>query len=231
MDKRDTPLCFVFVETVVSEIDRLSSQPTNAVTNSITAAIAALPDPDPGLEYVQALLFEAARSSFLEPNTLANVTRQLIDNLPAPSDEKFEKGIASKTRERWKGPNKPAHGEEISEYIENWVYLNRFVAHLTQLHVPLGDYGLWTLDRAFNPQAGGYREDERAYHVPAAAAWIDILGAEMYRWSGEGQWEQWKRGFEAVCQSSDAFPADTREQAQMAFGRMREVEESGGREA
>lgn len=72
------------------------------------------------------------------------------------------------------------------------------------------------------------------YHVPAAAAWIDVLGAEIYRWSVQGdlpgdKWEQWKRGFKAVSQP-DAFSADTRAKAQMAFNRMREVEESGGRE-
>lgn len=106
----DAEPCFRFLETVLSELQRLSQEgPTNAdpihekVSNSIIASITSLPDPDPGLEYVQDVLFDAAISSPSEPSSLANVTRQLIDNLPAPSNEKLEKEIASNTRERWNG--------------------------------------------------------------------------------------------------------------------------------
>ncbi|RAL11502.1 uncharacterized protein BO97DRAFT_454024 [Aspergillus homomorphus CBS 101889] len=241
-DEPDAEIAFHFIESVLYELRRLSQEgPANreaiheTVSNSIIAAMTSLPDPEIGVEDIQGVLFEAAISSPSDPFSLANITRQLIDNLPAPWNEELEKGIAFNTRERWNGPDKPAAGTGTTKYIGKWVSLNSFAAHLTALNASLGHYGVWTLNRAFSPNTGGYREDERLYHVPAAAAWIDILGGEIYRWSVQGdipgeKWEQWKRGFEAVSQSSEAFEPGAREKAQIAFNRMREMEKPSGGE-
>lgn len=109
-DEPDAELYFRFLENVLSDLQRLPQEgPTNAdaiydkVSNSIIAAITSLPHPDLELEYVQDVLFDAAISSPAGTSALANVTRLLIDNLPTPSKEKLEKGIASNTRERWNG--------------------------------------------------------------------------------------------------------------------------------
>lgn len=132
------------------------------------------------------------------------------------------------------GPDKPSPGQEIDQYIEEWISLNTFVAHLTRVHaVSLEDYALRTLNRAFD--SGAHLEDERIYHVPAAAAWISIMGEDIYLWSSQNvgsnrstgfelsKWYEWKRSFE-TSSKSDEFPPQTRKRAEMALHKMRRLE-------
>ncbi|RJE26807.1 hypothetical protein PHISCL_00832 [Aspergillus sclerotialis] len=93
------PVLF-FVETVLSEFQRLSQEgPSDAdpihkkFSNSIIATITSLPDLDLGLERVQGVLSGAAISPPSEPSFLANVWRQLLDNLPALLNENFVNGM------------------------------------------------------------------------------------------------------------------------------------------
>ncbi|KAL4882288.1 hypothetical protein BJY04DRAFT_187631 [Aspergillus karnatakaensis] len=250
----DASDCLALLKTIFAEIKRLPRESSfsaddlsiyDDISNSIISSITTLPDPDVGLDYIQDVLFDAATSSPLssDPTSLTLLTQQLIANLPDPLDEKLQTGLTYDIRARWKiGPEKPTFGDPVpeSEYIAKWVCLNRFVAHLTRLRVLLeqGDvkFGVSTLDRAFNAQVAGYREDERAYHVPAAATWIEVLGVEIYRWvvKGEGdsglagdgaKWKVWREGFEAVSRDDGLkLEGDAGDRAKRAFERMGEIQ-------
>ena len=70
-------------------------------------------------------------------------------------------------------------------------------------------FASWTLGAAFGPDADP--PDLLDYHVPAAAAWIRILGREIRKFCVVGDWEEfdrdqwdgWKRGFERFWKGED----------------------------
>lgn len=117
--------------------------------------------------------------------------------------------------------------------MKEWVSLNSFVAHLTRAHtMPLEDYALRTFNRAFGPDID---LDEKPYHISAAAAWLDIMGQEIYKWSlqssGEDppsafelqKWHEWKKGFED-CSNSDRVDPQTKHRAEIALCKMNTLE-------
>lgn len=124
----------------------------------------------------------------------------------------------------------------MHQCIEEWVSLNTFIAYLTYT-TPLQDYALRVFNRAFGSDID---LDERGYHIPAAAAWIDILGEDIYLWSSHSsgdnhnypsgfdmhEWHEWKRGFE-TCLNSDDLSLQAKGQAGMAFCKMKTLETSG----
>ncbi|OQE10600.1 hypothetical protein PENFLA_c087G03995 [Penicillium flavigenum] len=245
-DEPDAQHSLRFLKDILLELKGLShtesakttdSSP-ETVASSIIATIKSQKNTDAALEDFQAVLFGAATSSLLDPSDLAKVTRLLINCLPAPFNKKLEHQISSNARERWNvGPEKPSPGKEIDQCIEEWISLNAFVAHLTRVHaVSLEDYGLRTLNRAFD--AGAHLEDERIYYVPAAAAWVNILGGNIYLWSSQNagdsgstgfkwpKWDEWRRGFE-TSSKSDKFASKTRKRAEMALYKMNELDKAG----
>lgn len=134
------------------------------------------------------------------------------------------------------GPEKPTSSKGIDRCVKEWVSLNSFVAHLTRAHaVPLEDYALQTFSRAFGLESD---LDENIYHIPAAAAWLNIMGQEIYMWSlqnpGEHspsgfelqKWHEWKHGFEA-CSNSNRFHPQIRNLAEMAINKMKTLETTG----
>ena len=75
-----------------------------------------------------------------------------------------------------------------------------------------------TLGLAFGGNETPDPVDMLDFHVPAAAAWIHILGKEIYQWSvGEVSdyerkyfdpktWDVWKKGFERCWKSEEMNP-------------------------
>ncbi|KAJ5481450.1 hypothetical protein N7475_000262 [Penicillium sp. IBT 31633x] len=233
-----------FLDDVMSKLKELSDSKSTktttaspgAVASSIITYIKSQQNPEVALEDLQAVIFEAVISSSLSTIDLAAVTRSLVDNLPGPLSKKFELQLASNTRERWNGPDKPSSSKGMDQCVEEWVSLNTFVAHLTRVHAaPLEDYALRTLNRAFGP---GVDLNEKVYHVPAAAAWMDILGEDIYLWSSQSsrdnrpsgfrlhKWHEWKRGFETYSNSDDLHP-QAKGRAEMAFCKMKTLETTG----
>ncbi|KAE8395087.1 hypothetical protein BDV23DRAFT_179074 [Aspergillus alliaceus] len=216
----DAPHSLQFLEDLLSELKGLahtqSAETTDSssetVALSIIEAIKSRKNPEGALIDFQAVLFEAAISSPLDPSDLTEVTRLLVNCLPSPFREELKYQTCVNIRERWNGPDKPSPGKEIDLCIEEWISLNTFVAYLTRAHaVSLEDYALRTFNRAFDSET--YLEHERIYHVPAAAAWISILGTDIYLWSSQNagsngstgftwpKWDKWKQGFEISSKS------------------------------
>ncbi|KAK5805748.1 hypothetical protein VI817_000006 [Penicillium citrinum] len=233
-----------YLEKVMSELKNLSdSKSTNKTTTSPSAValsilncIKSQQNPEIALEDLQALVFEAAIESPLSAMDLAEFMQSLLDNLSGPLGKKFKLQLASNTRERWNGPEKPSSSKGLDQCIEEWVSLNTFVAHLSRTYtVPLEDYALRTFNRAFGP---GVDLDEKVYHIPAAAAWMDIMGEDIYLWSSQNsgdngqsgfeldKWREWKRGFE-TCSNSDRLHPQAKGQAERAYSRMKALETAG----
>ncbi|RAH76751.1 hypothetical protein BO86DRAFT_245989 [Aspergillus japonicus CBS 114.51] len=85
---------------------------------------------------------------------------------------------------------KGAEGTERDAAIARIVSVNRFVARLVATHEPVFRPHAWfalvTLRRALEtPWAQMGPEDPPAAWVPAAAAWIEVLGPEIYAWEEE----------------------------------------------
>ncbi|PYH78813.1 hypothetical protein BO82DRAFT_243353, partial [Aspergillus uvarum CBS 121591] len=94
-------------------------------------------------------------------------------------------------RHRWNDSvPAPGPGAERDAAIARIGNVNRFVARLVATHEPVFRPHAWfalvTLRRALEtPWAQMAPEDPRAAWVPAAAAWIEVLGAEIYAWEEE----------------------------------------------
>lgn len=114
----------------------------------------------------------------------------------------------------------PPAAEDELRCIQRWSRLNEFVAHLALSQV-CGDIAylmpMFVLDPTF--LSGPNNKDimtkrELNYFVPAAAAWIEILGKDVYAWSVAAgsrnvteqdtdalslftseKWRMWKEGF------------------------------------
>lgn len=253
-----------FLDDVMSELKEISDSKSakttttspGVVASSIITCIMSQQNAEVGLEDLQAVIFEAAISSSLSASDLAGVTRSLVDNLPDPLSKKFEIQLASNTRERWNGmsekycikshqisltcisigPDKPSTRKGMDQCVKEWVSLNTFVAHLTRAHAaPLEGHALRTLNRAFGP---GVDLNEKVYHVPAAAAWMDILGEDIYLWSSQSfednhpsgfelhKWHEWKRGFETCLNTDDLHP-QAKGGVEMALCKMKTLETTG----
>ncbi|KAE8146505.1 hypothetical protein BDV25DRAFT_132877 [Aspergillus avenaceus] len=211
-DEPDSEKSFAFLKAVLRELKALETTANSSpqsIASSLTTIIIDQQDPEESLLEFQAVLFEAAISSPLDSRNLADVTRSLVQGLPSSLAEKLQYNIASNARERWNGPDSPSPKKDMNRCIQEWVALNTFVAHLTQVRaVPLEDYALRAFNRAFHSDST--LDKEADYHIPAAGAWIRILGKEIYVWStfapadglqdvpfNQDKWNQWKRGFEA----------------------------------
>ncbi|OJJ83645.1 uncharacterized protein ASPGLDRAFT_127923 [Aspergillus glaucus CBS 516.65] len=191
-----------FIQDVLSALKQLPSSGVETVAPSVIATIKSQQDLEESLDYSQGVVFEAAISSPLDSSDLAQVTRLLVQELPHPRNEWFQRKFANNARERWNGPDQPGPEKDLDQCIQEWISLNIFVAHLTRVQAaPLEDFALRTLNRAFDP--GSYLSNEVEYQVPAGAAWMRNWGKELYVWKfsaiklgiDRARWNWWKRGF------------------------------------
>lgn len=117
--------------------------------------------------------------------------------------------------------------------------MNTFVAHLARIDAAfasLEHYGLWTLSWAFGPLSCPIEEVD--YHVPAAAAWMCILGKRIYISSvsaagdsgatfNQTKWDRCKRGFESWCEEANNLLPETTLAAKTAWHEMSNLEMEG----
>ncbi|ODM22014.1 hypothetical protein SI65_02858 [Aspergillus cristatus] len=214
-----------FLSDVLSTLKELPSSGPETV-----ATIKSQPNLEDALVDFEAVLFEAAISSPLDSSSLARVIRLLVQDLPPPVSEWFQREIAQNARERWNGPDQPSPEKDLDQCIQEWVSLNIFVAHLTRVQAaPLENFALRTLNRAFSQDSRPSNEVE--YQVPAGAAWMRIRGKELYFWTSSGtepgidrnKWDWWKRGFE-TCWKSETLRPETKEATEMAWHEMSNLE-------
>lgn len=92
-----------FIQDVLSALKQLPSSGVETVAPSVIATIKSQQDLEESLDYSQGVVFEAAVSSPLDPSDLAQVTRLLVQELPHPRNEWFQREFANNARERWNG--------------------------------------------------------------------------------------------------------------------------------
>lgn len=90
-----------FLSDVLSTLKELPSSGPETV-----ATIKSQPNLEDALVDFEAVLFEAAISSPLDSSSLARVIRLLVQDLPPPVSEWFQREIAQNARERWNGTSK-----------------------------------------------------------------------------------------------------------------------------
>lgn len=92
-----------FIQDVLSALKQLPSSGVETVAPSVIATIKSQQDLEESLDYSQGVVFEAAVSSPLDSSDLAQVTRLLVQELPHPRNEWFQREFANNARERWNG--------------------------------------------------------------------------------------------------------------------------------
>ncbi|TKA77144.1 hypothetical protein B0A55_04116 [Friedmanniomyces simplex] len=148
----------------------------------------------------------------------------------------------------------PQPGPERDQKAWLFLNVNKFTARLMLTLEPVFNYemfALWTMRAALETpteQATFSRECPEVF-VPAAAAWILILGPQIYQWDkefdhgpvvgapGRGgplwagkhgfcveRWSVWRSRFEEMAGSPGVFTAEVRASAGQAATRMRQVE-------
>ncbi|KZF21460.1 hypothetical protein L228DRAFT_268941 [Xylona heveae TC161] len=209
--------------------------------SSIATFVKSKSDPEESLILFQAILLDAATTSPLQPPDLAQVVVSFTSQLPGQASKKFYYEIACSVREKFNGPEKHNNNEkEKTKSIQAWIRLNAFVAYLTQLHAcSLESYGLWTFYRVFDEENERLRREELDYHVPAAEAWVQIMGEELYQWTkldidrenkkdnqalvDRVRWDRWKHGF-ADCARLEGLRTETKLAAESAWRCMNNLE-------
>ncbi|RJE17809.1 hypothetical protein PHISCL_09856, partial [Aspergillus sclerotialis] len=193
----------------------LDTQPTTTIAiDKAATSIAARVNSESDPEAKDILLAQfdgfiiAAMSSPLDTSVLAEVVRLFILAIhPYDRAEQFRTEFSWGLREEWNGPNEgkyfyPYDKRTREERIQNWVGVNELTAHLVRTNtvLPSEHFASWTLGRAFGPNSDP--ADMLDYHVPAAAAWIRILGREIREFCvvgdpeefDKGRWDGLKRG-------------------------------------
>lgn len=151
-------------------------------------------------------------------------------------------------RDQWNGPSVPSSPPDRRQRaISKFINLNRFAALLMATDEPVFDYAwfaLVTLRMALEtPLADSSPRDSPDATVPAAAAWIEILGVEIYEWeevfgragaggplwkgvSGfcEGRWKLWRERFGELARTETGLGDEARTAAKDAEAMMREIE-------
>lgn len=130
--------------------------------------------------------------------------------------------------------------------ISNLINLNKFMALLMATEEPIFDYFSWFMLITFStaletpPNQLPVTDPLDAY-VPAAAAWIEILGAEIYEWDEEDmkggplwkgehsfceeRWRFWQERFgEVASMDNELLGEEARTAAREAELMMREIE-------
>ncbi|KAL5342893.1 hypothetical protein BJX70DRAFT_394333 [Aspergillus crustosus] len=228
-----------------------------------------------GLNHFWALIFDIAAHHPAAHKTLAT-TVQIISQQPTfptlPGDSepckiygempwKYLPMLSWTIEKRWicRIPS-TCTPRERKGLITEWVNVNRFVAQIVATDPKIGSpwYAVATLRDAletcweYEARGSAGDEDEGSYtgNVPAAAAWIEILGVEIYKWDrdhpsapstispGRGgplwegkqgfckeRWVLWRERFGEIARDENA-PRDDRSAAAGAEIRMRAIEEA-----
>ena len=164
--------------------------------------------------------------------------------------------LGPSTRECWNDEPGCGSGFSVPE-IHAWANLNAFIASLTRADLAgFWIYAIWAIRDALEMERKDYEpahKPERAAklldaYVPAAAAWIIVMGKELWEkdedltpknpnqgdpakggalWKGKSafckdQWDLWATRFEALSGMED-LTTETREIAAEAFARMEEI--------
>ncbi|KFY85388.1 hypothetical protein V500_08455 [Pseudogymnoascus sp. VKM F-4518 (FW-2643)] len=155
----------------------------------------------------------------------------------------------------WNGFVVPLHhGPERDATIARFVNTNRFAARLMATHLPAFScfslFALWTMRAALETPLVHVRPDQSLdAHVPAAAAWIDVLGPQIYEWDeefeygsliGDGgvggplwdgkhgfcreRWGLWRERFGGLAGGEEGLSEDVKAVARKAEEKMRDIE-------
>ncbi|KAF8196885.1 hypothetical protein K438DRAFT_1825727 [Mycena galopus ATCC 62051] len=140
------------------------------------------------------------------------------------------------TREIWNDAFGAAFGHETA--IAEWANVNAFMARLTA--EKLDDYpvfAIWAMGYALDENQKNSKGNWRDATMPAAAAWIDICGRQMYEWREDilpehwsiedtpwPWWPFWKHRFEEISLGGEQAKDETRVIAREAFHKMEEIE-------
>lgn len=164
--------------------------------------------------------------------------------------------LGPSTRECWNDAPGCGSGFSVPE-IHAWANLNAFIARLTRADLAgFWVYAIWAIRDALEVERKDYEpahKPERAAklldaYVPAAAAWIIVMGRELWEkdedltpknpnqedparggalWKGKSafckeRWDLWATRFEALSGMEDLM-TETREIAAEIFARMEEI--------
>ncbi|KAK5109631.1 hypothetical protein LTR62_006868 [Meristemomyces frigidus] len=103
-------------------------------------------------------------------------------------------GVRWASRESWEAPTRmrnapPWETTDRPQSIAHFVNINAFLARLQATNLPALDaslMGLWTLREALeHPGVRQSRHEPPDFFLPAAAVWIDVVGAQIYEWDYE----------------------------------------------
>ena len=141
------------------------------------------------------------------------------------------------------------------QVIARFVNINTFTARLVRTGLPVFNFrlfGLWTMRQALEystPEALANKNGHPDAFVPAVAAWISVVGSEMYGWENEWQqgrttgapgrggplwigkhgfcrerWVLWRRRLVEVAEVDDGLSTDVRSAAGQAAMKIKEIE-------
>lgn len=86
-------------------------------------------------------------------------------------------------------PQQLAESSERQRGAADFIYGNEFLARMTGTSIAALNfrlYAVWTMRSALeHPGTQRSEHDALDLWVPAAAAWIEVLGPQMYRWTDE----------------------------------------------
>lgn len=106
-DKPDAQQCIDFLEQALQVLETVSEDPHSQrhAASAIAASIQSQTNQQSLLRCLQTVLFEAASTSSLQPEHLANVTSLFIDQTPKLAG-KFQYDMVTDIRERWNGESR-----------------------------------------------------------------------------------------------------------------------------